>query len=306
MNFEWLNGSGPSEPVPGPPPSDPSVLYTEVEWAMAVSPRPPDLAITKKVTPTTPLLPGEWLTYTLVYTNLASHWAEGVIITDPLPPELVNDVFTYTTTFGRPITDSGRYIWEVGRLGYLEGGVITVAAQIDPAITDSQRIFLNEVEIGADTAERDAGNNEASTETTAHTADLWVTKDGPTQVTGGEMLTYTLSFGNDGPANAAGVVLTDLFPEDTTFDSHNSSVPSAAIPGGRIWTVGPLNAGLSATFVLTLNMPVTMPVSTLLTNTFIISTEDTPESATANNQVLAQTLVVGYCYLPVIYRDYEP
>ncbi|HJX37618.1 MAG TPA: hypothetical protein VJ714_03360 [Anaerolineae bacterium] len=38
-NFEGLNGPGPDEAVPGPPPPDPSMFYTEIEWAMAVSPR---------------------------------------------------------------------------------------------------------------------------------------------------------------------------------------------------------------------------------------------------------------------------
>jgi hypothetical protein len=37
-NFEGLNG--PQQLVPGPSPSDPNAWYTEVEWAMAVSPRP--------------------------------------------------------------------------------------------------------------------------------------------------------------------------------------------------------------------------------------------------------------------------
>jgi hypothetical protein len=37
-NFEGLNG--PAEDVIGPPPPDPSIFYTEIEWAMAVSPGP--------------------------------------------------------------------------------------------------------------------------------------------------------------------------------------------------------------------------------------------------------------------------
>ena len=36
---KYLNNPGPDEMVPGPPPTAIDVWHTEVEWAMAVSPR---------------------------------------------------------------------------------------------------------------------------------------------------------------------------------------------------------------------------------------------------------------------------
>ena len=301
-NFEWLNGSGPLAPVPGPPPPDPSLIYTEVEWAMAVSPLPPDLAITKTVTPTGPLLPGDWLTYTLIYTNPTSHWVESVVVSDILPAELINATFTYTTTFGKPISATGRYTWEIGRVGYQEGGVITIYAQVDPTFTDPQTTLTNEVQIGGLTPERSIANNRAAVTVTVQTADVWATKSGPTKIPAGQsFITYTVHLGNNGPASASNVMLVDRFPISTTFGSDNSGLPAAPIGGGRRWSVGTLTGGATASFVLTLNVPLTLPAGTQLTNTLTITTA-TPDRTTANNEDKAAATVVGYVYLPIILK----
>lgn len=304
-NFEWLNGPGPDKIVPGPPPPDPELWYTEVEWAVAVSPRPePDLALSKNVTPPGPLVPGDWLTYTLFFSNSTTPRAENVVITDPLPVELVETSFTYKTTSGRPITALDRYRWLVGYLGYGEGGTITVTARVDPSLADPSRTLTNTAEIGAATPDRYPANNRASVTTLVQTADVWVTKEGPERVAAGEPLTYVLSYGNEGPALASQVYLTDSFPTGTVYGSDNSGLPGIGIPGGWRWTIGQLEPGITISFVLTLTMVVDLPPGTLLIDRLTIGTT-TPQSDESNDQDEFSTLVVMRFYLPVVMKKYS-
>ncbi|MBU1746411.1 MAG: DUF11 domain-containing protein, partial [Chloroflexi bacterium] len=300
-NFEMQNGPW-FTPVPGlPPPPDPSRIYTEAEWAMAVSPRPPDLVLTKEVTPTTPLLPGGWVTYTLAYSNVASPHTYHVVISDALPVELVYPSLVCTTTYGTPIVVSGTYILNIGRVSYHEGGVCTIRAQVDPALTYTLHTFGNEARIETTTPERDLSNNQGQVYVTVHTADVWADKEGPAQVRAGKPLTYTVHYGNDGPAGAEGVVLTDIFPDGTSYVDDSSGLVGAAIAGGRQWTVGPLASGASATFVLTLSLPADTVAGTLLTDTLIIDTP-TPQSLTGNDEDQVETKVITLLWLPLILK----
>jgi uncharacterized repeat protein (TIGR01451 family) len=304
INFEGQNGPS-FVPVPGPPPPDPSKLYTEVEWAMAVSPKPPDLVITKTVTPTRPLLPGDWLTYTVVYTNIATPWTYNVVITDLVPAELIDANVTCLTSFGTPIAVSDRYVLEVGRLGYMAGGACTITARIDPGITDTTRSIVNEVKIHTVTAERNNTNNGAAVKTAVQTADVWAGKERPAKIVAGDPLTYTLSYGNDGPADAENVALVDVFPDGASYVGDSSGLAGAPVTGGRGWVMGPLTSSGSATFVLTLSLPADTPAGIVVTNTLSISTT-TPESRSDNNEVEVDTDVFGRIYLPLVLRAYKP
>ncbi|MBE9506563.1 MAG: DUF11 domain-containing protein, partial [Chloroflexi bacterium] len=89
----------------------------------------PDVAITKAVTPTGALENGDWLTFTLVYSNAGPATASNVVITDALPSGLTNASYT---SVGAAIVETGSfsYTWQVADLTAGQGGIITITAQI--------------------------------------------------------------------------------------------------------------------------------------------------------------------------------
>jgi uncharacterized repeat protein (TIGR01451 family) len=90
----------------------------------------PDLSITKTVVPTGTVRHGDWVTFTITYSNAGSVTAYNVVITDTVPLSLTN---AYTTSVGALITATGstNYVWQVSDLAPGTGGVITITAQVD-------------------------------------------------------------------------------------------------------------------------------------------------------------------------------
>jgi uncharacterized repeat protein (TIGR01451 family) len=84
--------------------------------------------------------------------------------------------------------------------------------------------------------------------------DVYVTKvaSGP-QVSPGKTITYTITYGNLGPAQAKGVVITDILPVDFLYVSSRSSPtlppPTPTINNEFIWAVG--NVAVRATGFIT-------------------------------------------------------
>ena len=59
-------------------------------------------------------------------------------------------------------------------------------------------------------------------------ADLEVSKSGPTTATAGDTITYTVTVTNNGPDTATGVVVTDAFAAGMTYVGENSCTPSGS------------------------------------------------------------------------------
>ncbi len=116
---------------------------------------PPDVAVNKSVTP--PVVgPGQAVTYTLAFSNAGSLAAPDVSIVDAVPLTLTN--LSYSSS--RPVTPSGTfsYTWLVGDLASGEGGVITIAGTVDPAVSGVFSL-TNEALITTTAEDGDLGNN---------------------------------------------------------------------------------------------------------------------------------------------------
>ena len=72
---------------------------------------------------------------------------------------------------------------------------------------------------------------------------LTITKSGPGTAASGTQITYTITYGNTGTANAAGVVIKDPVPAGTTFVSATGGGTEAA--GVVTWNIGTVNAGVT-------------------------------------------------------------
>jgi uncharacterized repeat protein (TIGR01451 family) len=117
-----------------------------------------DLSIAKYVTPSA-VMPGQTLTYTIVFSNQGRQPAYAPIITDILPNSLNSMSYTYT---GATITPVGGidFTWEVQDLNPGEGGVITITGAVNHDI-ENGTVLTNTVSIVSTVIDADMGDNEA-------------------------------------------------------------------------------------------------------------------------------------------------
>jgi len=103
--------------------------------------------------------PGQPVTYTLVYSNVGSAIASGVVISDVAPAEL--DEVRFESSRLVTATGSFSYTWWVGDLAPAERGVITLTGRIRPDL-EGTHVFANRAAIHSMGSETDPGDNHAS------------------------------------------------------------------------------------------------------------------------------------------------
>ncbi len=128
-------------------------------------------------------------------------------------------------------------------------------------------------------------------------ADLVVTKSAaPNPVLAGSNLSYSITVANNGPAAALNVNLTDNLPVGTTFVSQTqTSGPAFTLgnTGNTITnTIASLGIGQSATFMVIVQIPTSVPGGTVFSNTATVRTT-TFDPVSANNASTATVTVVG-------------
>ncbi|HYN87187.1 MAG TPA: choice-of-anchor Q domain-containing protein [Ardenticatenaceae bacterium] len=105
-----------------------------------------DLAISKSARRVT-ARPGESVTYTLVYSNVGSARADGVVITDIVPIAVTGASYSSSGATITP-TGSSQWIWQVADLAPGAGGTITITGTLDPSVANGT-IIDNEASINA-------------------------------------------------------------------------------------------------------------------------------------------------------------
>jgi uncharacterized repeat protein (TIGR01451 family) len=128
-------------------------------------------------------------------------------------------------------------------------------------------------------------------------ADVRVTKTGPSTVTVGSNLPYTITVSNAGPVAAQFVTLTDAIPPGTTFVSFTQNTgpaftcttPSVGGTGSVDCSIAALDVGDSATFTLIVH--VTADASGTITNTATVSAQEL-DPDTGNNTATVATIVI--------------
>ncbi|HEX7914897.1 DUF11 domain-containing protein [Rudaea sp.] len=124
-------------------------------------------------------------------------------------------------------------------------------------------------------------------------ADLGITKVGPTTASAGTDVVYTLTVVNAGPDDAASANMSDQIPAGMTFVSLMQTASPAftcttpAVGAGGIITcnAATLATGSSATFAVTLHIPAGTAAGTLFENTASVSSE-TPDPNSENNSTI--------------------
>jgi uncharacterized repeat protein (TIGR01451 family) len=131
--------------------------YKGAAYVFELAEPPADVAIAKHVAPAS-AAPGQAITFTLVYSNAGGGTVTGVIITDAIPPEVLD---TGITSSGAVITpaEGERYAWSVADLAPGEGGAITITGVLSEPL--AAQAIANTAAITA-TPDADPANNQAS------------------------------------------------------------------------------------------------------------------------------------------------
>jgi uncharacterized repeat protein (TIGR01451 family) len=93
----------------------------------------PDVGIAKTQFTAGPLHPGDWITYTLSFSNSGDRLASQVVISDTLPAGLINPAVVSSSGANMTQRPGSSFIWDVADLLPGEGGAVTLTAQVDAA-----------------------------------------------------------------------------------------------------------------------------------------------------------------------------
>jgi uncharacterized repeat protein (TIGR01451 family) len=218
---------------------------------------------------------GSPLVYTITVTNNGPSDATAVSVADPTPAGA-----SFVSNSGACVT---AFPCALGTMTAGQTKTITSTFSTPPGFTGTS--LANTATVSSTTADPTTANNSATATTAfgAASADLAVTKSGPSSATNGSNVDYTITVTNNGPATAANVVLADPTPPGLTF--------LTATPGcvtGFPCTLGTLTAGQSVTITASYN--VTASSGSVTNTAFISSSSFDPISS---NDVSAATTTIG-------------
>ncbi len=199
-----------------------------------------DLSIVKTDNPD-PVIAGNLLTYTIEATNNGPSAALNMMISDPIPAGTVfiSAVASAGATLITPAVNTNGLVkatWDAAGgtpSGFTGPGVkrmLTIVVRVCPEVT-CDTILSNTATTTSLTPDPNPANNSDTEDTTVKAqSDLMIMKSGPAEApystTGYDsIVTYTLSFSNKGPSNAAGTKIVDVLPKGFEVTDLTSSVP---------------------------------------------------------------------------------
>lgn len=212
-----------------------------------------DLGVTKTGPAT--VAAGENVTYNLTFTNSGPSDAANAVLTDTVPPNMT--YVSATQTSGPTFTCTPTVTCSIASFARGASATFTFVFAVNPAATGQ---VVNTAVTSSGAGDPVFQNNDATVITAiAPSADLNVTKVGPSVVNAGSNATYTVTVVNAGPSVATNIVLTDTIPANSTFVSatHNSGPFFACFspPTGPIVCNAPtLPVGQPATFTFVVNV----------------------------------------------------
>ncbi len=258
-----------------------------------------DLSITKTDGLTT-VVAGTQLTYTITAANAGPSDAIGAMIADTIPIELVSLNLVSCMPIGvGAACDPSLTPGPLGGNNFNAtvdlpvGG--SVAYQISGTVQPSATGTLTNtatVAAPAGTTETNPGDNSATDSDTAITqqADLTITKgDSPDPVVAGNQLVYTVTVTNNGPSDAAGVVVSDALPAGVSSSTTAGDCAEGA-GGVPTCTLGAIVSGASKQYTITVDVDmsttgtITNNASVASTTTLINTGDDSVMQVTTVNQ----------------------
>jgi uncharacterized repeat protein (TIGR01451 family) len=260
---------------------------TEVQFRRA------DLAIAKAVVPAR-VQPGDFVTYTLYYTNTGQAQGTQATVTDVLPAELMFVSSESTPNVGSPqYLGANTWRWALGNVQPGASGTITFTAWLEyaPGVCELE----NAVTIDSLTVDSAPENNTASSPLQIRCADLSITKVAdPIQPM--RFVTFTLRYSSVGDLTAAGVVISDTLPAALNYVSSVSE-PDLGHPLNPsdnvwVWQAGNLTPGAGGVITVTAERG-RVPGTGEVTNTVTVRTPVGDANPADNTATARLTLLSG-------------
>ncbi|MGE0103640.1 MAG: hypothetical protein AB7H86_15060 [Blastocatellales bacterium] len=280
-----------------------------------------DLSITKTDSPD-PVIAGTNLTYTIEATNNGPSAALNMMISDPIPAGtvFVSAAASAGATLMTPAVNANGVVkatWDAAggtANGFTGPGVkrtLTIVVRVCPEVT-CNTILSNTATTSSLTPDPNPANNSATETTTVQAqSDLMITKSGPSEApystTGFDsIVTYTLSFSNKGPSNAAGTKIVDVLPKGFEVVETTSTVPGTIFSVTTVNGISTVTAELgilgaanqcatnfptSGTVIIRAKVPIKHPVVTVINRATISTTNCLPDPNLADNTSLWETRI---------------
>ena len=241
-----------------------------------------DLSVTKD-DGVTSAVPGESVTYTIVAANAGPSDDPSVSLTDPFPAVLT---CSYTSAAsggatGNTALGSGD-LAETLSLPVGSSVTYTLDCDIDPAASG---ILENTASISSASVDPDTGNNSATDSNTLDAeADLSIVMTSTaTVISIGQLFDYVIEVSNQGPSEAANVVVVDNLPVGLSLVSSSGCAEDPN--GAPTCSVGTLGVGASAQITLTVRVDVIGDGQTIVNTASVTSDASDPNGANDSTSV---------------------
>jgi uncharacterized repeat protein (TIGR01451 family) len=235
-----------------------------------------DVAVTKTVTPSSGVLVGDQVIFTIGASNNGPNTATGVVVTDLLPAG-----FTFvsaTPSQGAYAPASGT--WTIGTLNL---GNPPVTLQIVARVTQPGALTNTATRTGMQQPDLNSANDSAvASINAAPSADVGVSKTvNNVSPSVGDIVTFLVTATNFGPSPVTNVLVRDLLPPGLTFQTATPSAGSYANATGD-WTVGDLALNASATLTITAQVATAGPIVNTITRVSQTEADVNPANDTAS------------------------
>jgi uncharacterized repeat protein (TIGR01451 family) len=166
--------------------------------------------------------------------------------------------------------------YTVGNVAVGASGTVSLVLVADATFAAGQASVINTVAIADDGSNgpdlNPADNSDREVDNLIASPDLRVTKnDGRASVRANDLVTYTLSYANNGTQGATGVTITDSLPAGTSFNA--AANPGWTLNGSTLtYALGTVPAGSSGSIQLSLRVNASFPAGqSSIANTALIA-----------------------------------
>lgn len=173
--------------------------------------RCPDVGVVKSAI-TSPINAGDRTEWAVTVTNNGAGVAVDVHLSDAIPDALTDPAIGGADADDCDL-DGNLVSCDFGDLGPGESRVIVVSGLTDPA--DCPSVSNTAMVVNGDGGayvDTNPGNNSSTAEIDVECPDVYVEKSGPAEVSAGDTITWSITFGNHGPGDAYDVTLDDDLP----------------------------------------------------------------------------------------------
>ncbi len=262
-----------------------------------------DLSITK--TGPSTVVRGNTLTYVVTATNAGPGTATNVVIADVIPTGLSASDFNASASTGC-VLNGGNTSVLCNNFSLTAGqsrsfNIVFTAPTISNCSASVN--VSNVATVSASSTDNNSSNNTSTTVTTSMTcpvqvtADLSIIKTGPTSVTRGNQLDYTITVTNGGPGMASNIVIGDFIPAGLSATDFNASASTGCVLNSSNTSVlcnnFSLNNGETKTVHIIFNVPTisNCTQSTLLNYATVSSSITDPVDSNNRSSTVATTVL---------------